>query len=122
MLGEFVIQVNFPEVRTSLGYLTEAGPGEKSPVSHTGMSWLMPPGGLFDLPQQSFIPAWGDERHPSVGPCAGACLNREHLFDGDHGGHHGARGMTDVLARGIAEGSVSFFPSSHPGSVLLGRL
>ncbi len=114
--GQVVLQVQFPETRSALGYITPAGAGRKiSLFGHTGslllyasilaylvyrLYGLYQPGSL----QRILTGTLQRVLSSSVSIVSMICmaLIMEHA------------GMTDALARGLAEGTRAFFPLFSP--------
>lgn len=122
MLGQFVIQVNFPEVRTSLGYLTEAGPGRKIPLfRHTGMVLAYAALVAYLIYRSNHLYQPGAMSRILSGTVRRVLASTVSIFSMvtmavimEHAG------MTDVLARGIAEGFGFLFPFFAPWIGALG--
>ena len=122
LLGQVVIQIHFPEVSTSLGYITPAGLGRKLSIfGHTGMVLLY----SSILAYMAYYSA-GSFTSGSIGRIISGTLKRvmsssvsiasmvtmavvmEHA------------GMTEVLARGLAQGMGKLFPLVSPWIGALG--
>ena len=115
-LGQVVVQVKFPEVRTALGYVTPAGAGRKIPIfRHTGtvlvyaaiLAYLLyRRAGLYKSGAVGRILDGTLRRvmssSVSIASMVALAVIMEHA------------GMTDLLARGLAEGMGSLFPLVAP--------
>ena len=116
LFGQVILQVQFPETRSALGYITPAGPGRKiSLFGHTGSLLLYASilaylvyrlSGLYQPHSLRRILDGTVQRvlSSSVSIVSMICmaLIMEHA------------GMTDALARGLAEGVSSLFPLFSP--------
>lgn len=121
-LSQLVIQINFPEISTSLGHITPAGPGRKIPVfRHAGailayssiLAYLIykkmglySPGAvgrILDGTVKRVMPS-----SVSIASMVTMAVIMEHA------------GMTDTLARGLAEGVGRLFPAVAPWIGALG--
>jgi lactate permease len=114
--GQVILQVQFPETRSTLGYVTPAGAGRKiSLFGHTGsllfyasilsylfyrLCGLYQPGSVRRILEGTLRRVMSS----SVSIVSMICmaLVMEHA------------GMTDALARGLAEGTRAFFPIFSP--------
>ncbi len=121
-LGEFVFTLDFPEVSTSLGYVTAAGAGREIPVFRHAGAILM---------YASFIAYWiyrraGWYKPGSMGRIVSGTVHR--VMSSSVGiasmvamavvMQHA--GMTETLARGLAEGVGALFPLVSPWIGALG--
>jgi lactate permease len=121
-LGAFVIQVQFPETVTSLGYVTPAAPGRSIPLfRHAGAiltysaivayliyrsAGLYQPGSIPRILNGTLRKVMSS----SVGIASMVAMAKimQHA------------GMTDTLARGLAEGMGQLFPAAAPWIGALG--
>ena len=122
LFGRFVFTLQFPEVRTSLGYITSAGVGRKIPIfRHAGAilfyssiiayliyhraGWYQPGaagriiGGTIRRVMSSSV---------GIASMVAMAVIMQHA------------GMTEILARGLAEGMGVFFPLASPWIGALG--
>jgi lactate permease len=115
-LGQVVIQVNFPEVSTSLGYVTLAGPGRKIPLfRHAGailtyacliayliyrQNGLYKPGAVRRIAKGTLQRVMVSS--VSIASMVAMAVIMENA------------GMTDALARGLAEGVGRAYPLVAP--------
>jgi lactate permease len=116
LLGQVVIQIHFPEVSTSLGYVTPAGFGRKlSLFGHPGMVLLFSSilaylayysAGSFTSGSTARIVSGTLSRvmssSASIASMVAMAVVMEHA------------GMTEVLARGMAQGMGKLFPLVSP--------
>lgn len=121
-LGQVVLQVNFPEVSTSLGYTTPAGPGRKLNLfGHTGMvllyssilaylayraAGLYKPGAVGNILSGTLQRVMSSS--VSIASMVSMAVIMEHA------------GMTEALARGLAESVGALFPLVSPWIGALG--
>jgi len=121
-LGQVVIQVEFPELRTALGFVTPAGPGRKLVVfQHPGMVLfyacilvhllylrlaLYQPGATGRILRSTFKGVLASS--VSIASMVGMAEVMENS------------GMTDALARGLASGVGALFPLISPWIGALG--
>jgi lactate permease len=121
-LGRVVIQVQFPEVRTSLGFVTPAGTGRKIALfRHAGAcllytsllaylvyrrAGLYKPGAVHNILDGTL------RRVMSSSVSIAAMVSMAVIMEN--------AGMTDQLARGLAEGMGSLFPLASPWIGALG--
>jgi lactate permease len=121
-LNQVVIQVNFPEVRTSLGYVTPAGTGRTLSVfGHTGVilfyasvlaylvyraAGLYKPGAVVNIIGGTVRRVMSSS--VSIASMVGMAVIMEEA------------GMTEALARGLAEGVGKLFPLVSPWIGALG--
>jgi lactate permease len=121
-LGQVVIKVHFPEVSTSQGFITPAGYGRKLNVfGHTGMILLYSsilaylfyyfsgsytPGSIYRIIGSTVKRVMSSS--VSIASMVAMAVVMEHA------------GMTDVLARGLAQGMGEFFPLVSPWIGALG--
>ncbi len=121
-LGQISLQIQYPEVSTTHGYITPAGPGRKLFIfRHTGMilayaslaafliykrAGLYKPGAGFRILEGTIRKVMSS----SIGILSmiSMAVIMEHA------------GMTEVLARGLAEGVGAFFPVTSPWIGALG--
>jgi len=121
-LNQVVVQVNFPEVSTSLGYVTEAGPGRKLSVfGHTGVVLF------YSSLLAYFVYRWAGLYEPgAAGRIVGGTIQRVMSSSVSIASMVGMAvimehvGMTEALARGLAEGVGRFFPLVAPWIGALG--
>jgi lactate permease len=121
-LNQVVIQVNFPEVSTSLGYVTEAGPGRKLSVfGHTGVVLLYSSilaylvyrwAGLYQSGAVGRIVVGTVKRVMSSSVSIASMVGMAVIMED--------AGMTEALARGLAEGVGALFPLVAPWIGALG--
>ena len=121
-LGKVVIQINFPEISTSLGYVTPAGPGRKIPLfRHTGILLVYTSlmayaiyslAGLYQPGAMKRILAGTLQRVLSSTVSIISMVTMAVIMENS--------GMTDTLARGLAEGVGVFFPFLAPWIGALG--
>jgi lactate permease len=121
-LGQVVIQVDFPQVSTSLGYVTPAGPGRKIPLfRHTGMVLLYAlilayliyrRAGLYQPGAVRRILSGTVRRVLSSSVSILSMVTMAVIMENS--------GMTDTLARGLAEGMGALFPIAAPWIGALG--
>ena len=121
-LGRVVVQVDFPEVRTALGFITPAGPGRNIVVfRHTGTvlvyaallayliysrAGLYKPGAVRRILEGTLRRVMSSS--VSIASMVAMAVIMEHA------------GMTDSLARGLAEGVGQIFPFVAPWIGALG--
>lgn len=121
-LGSFVIEVNFPEMQTSLGYVTPAGPGRTIPLfRHAGailayssiaafliyqLSGLYQPGAVSRILNSTLRKVMSS----SVGIASMVAMANIMQHSG----------MTDTLANGLANGMGRLFPLAAPWIGALG--
>jgi lactate permease len=121
-LGKVVISVNFPEVSTRLGYVTQAGPGRKIPLfRHAGMVLAYAAMVAFFIYRGAGLYRPGAMRRILGGTVRRVLASTVSIFSMvtmavimEHAG------MTDALARGIAERFGSLFPLFAPWIGALG--
>jgi lactate permease len=121
-LNQVVIQVNFPEVSTSLGYMTEAGPGRKLSVfGHTGVVLLYSSilayivyrwAGLYKPGAVGRIVVGTVQRVMSSSVSIASMVGMAVIME--------EAGMTEALARGLAAGVGALFPLVAPWIGALG--
>lgn len=120
--GQVSIQIQFPEIRSALGYTTPAGPGRKLVIfRHTGMilfyasvlayflyqrAGLYQPGALARILDGTLRKVMSSS--VSILSMISMAVIMEHS------------GMTESLARGLAEGVGIFFPIASPWIGALG--
>jgi lactate permease len=121
-LGQVVIQVDFPEVSTSLGYVTPAGPGRNLEVfGHTSMLLFYAAVLAYLVYRQAGLYENGAVRNilggtvrrvmsssVSIASMVSMAVIMQHA------------GMTEALARGLAEGVGPLFPFMAPWIGALG--
>ncbi|MEW6718418.1 MAG: L-lactate permease [Chloroflexota bacterium] len=121
-LGQFEINLNFPEVQTRLGYVTPAGPGRSIPVfRHAGallayasfLAYLIyRKAGLYKPGAARRIVSGTLQRVMSssvgIASMVAMAMVMQHA------------GMTETLARGLAEGMGGIFPFVSPWIGALG--
>ncbi|MEW5870570.1 MAG: L-lactate permease [Chloroflexota bacterium] len=121
-LSGVVLQVNFPEVSTALGFITPAGPGRKLVIfRHTGVilfyssvlaylvyrgAGLYKPGAAPRILKSTLRKVMSSS--VSIASMVAMAVVMEHA------------GMTDVLARGLAQGVGAIFPLVSPWIGALG--
>ena len=121
-LGQVVITLNFPEVSTSQGFVTPAGPGRKIAVfRHTGMVlvyssilayFIYRRAGLYEPGAPGRIIS-GTVRRVMASSVSIASMVTMAVIMED-------TGMTDTLARGLAQGISGAFPLVAPWIGALG--
>ncbi len=121
-LGQVVIQVDFPEISTRLGYITPAGAGRKIPIfRHAGAILVYASTLAYLVYQRAGLYKAGAVRRilsgtvqkvmsssVSIASMVAMAVIMEHA------------GMTDRLARGLAEGMGQLFPLVAPWIGALG--
>jgi len=121
-LGQVVIQVDFPEIKTSLSYVTPAGAGRKLPVfRHTGVLLFYASVLAFLVYRRAGLYTSGAIKRildgtlrrvltssVSIASMVMMAVIMEHA------------GMTDTLARGLADGMGVLFPGVAPWIGALG--
>lgn len=121
-LGKVIVQVNFPEMSTNLGYVTPAGPGRKFPLlRHAGallgyaslLSYLIyRQAGWYTSGAAQRILSGTIRRVISssigISSMVAMAVIMQHA------------GMTETLARGLAEGMGTMFPAIAPWIGALG--
>jgi lactate permease len=115
-LGQFVIQVDFPEVSTALGYITPAGPGRKlKTIGHTGMILVYTSiiayiiyslAGLYQPGSIARILDGTVRRVMASSVSIASMVTMAVVME--------TAGMTDVLAQGLAQGVGVLFPLVAP--------
>ena len=115
-LGQIVIEINFPQVSTSIGYLTQSGPGRRISVfGHTGMILLYTSllayqvyyfAGLYRSGSSKRIVSGTLQRVMSSSVSILSMVSMVVIME--------HAGMTDALARGLAMGTGKFFPLVSP--------
>lgn len=121
-LGQVVVQVEFPEVHTSLGYITPAGAGRKIPVfRHTGIVLLYALSVAYLIYRRAGLYQPGAVRRILSGTVHKvlsstisilSMVTMAVIMENS--------GMTDTLARGLAEGMGPLFPFFAPWIGALG--
>lgn len=122
ILGRVVIQVGFPEISTNLGFVTPAGLGRKIPLfRHNGMVLAYAATVSFFIYRGAGLYRPGAMRRILGGTVRRVMPSTVSIFSMvtmavimEHAG------MTDALARGIAEGFGSLFPFFAPWIGALG--
>jgi lactate permease len=122
LLGQVVFQVQFPELSTSLGYVTPAGISRKIPVfRHAGMLLAYSSLFAFLAYRQAGLYKPGAVGRILTGTVQRVLSSSVSILSMvtmavvmEHAG------MTDVLARGLAEGMGAFFPLTAPWIGALG--
>ncbi len=121
-LSQVVIQVNFPEVSTSQGFITPAGPGRNIPLfRHTGTVLA------YSSILAYLIYGWAGLYHPgAAGRIISGTVRRVMSSSVSIASMVAMAvimenaGMTDTLARGLAEGIQSLYPLVAPWIGALG--
>jgi lactate permease len=122
MLSAVVIQVDFPEISTSLGYITSAGPGRRLVIfRHTGMILLYTSILAYIIYRLSGFYKRGSVRSilegtvrrvmsssVSIASMVAMAVIMQHS------------GMTDTIARGLADAFGAFYPFVAPWIGALG--
>jgi len=121
-LGQFAIRVNFPEVSTTAGYITPAGPGRTIPLfRHAGASLFYASvlaylvhqrGRLYRLGAIRRIITGTIQRVMSSSVSIASMITMAVIMENS--------GMTDTLARGLANGTGAVFPLVAPWIGALG--
>jgi lactate permease len=121
-LDQVVITVNFPEVGTSQGFVTPAGPGRKIPLfRHTGMVLVYSSilayfiyrwAGLYEPGAPGRIISGTVRRVMSSSVSIASMVTMAVIMEDT--------GMTDTLARGLAQGISGAFPLVAPWIGALG--
>ncbi len=121
-LGQFVIQINFPEVSTTGGFVTAAGPGRTIPLfRHAGASLFYASGLAYLVYRRAHLYKPGALRRIGAGTIRrvmsssvsiAAMVAMALVMENS--------GMTDTLARGLAEGTGAIFPLVSPWIGALG--
>lgn len=121
-LGQVRLQVQFPAVSTALGYETPAGLGRSIPIfRHTGSIllyasffayWIYRRAGLYSAGASSRIMVGTLHRVMSSSVSIASMVSMAVIMENS--------GMTDTLARGLAEGTGRFFPLFAPWIGALG--
>jgi len=122
MMSAVVLQVDFPEISTSLGYITPAGPGRRLVIfRHTGMILLYTSILAYIIYRISDLYKHGSVRSilegtvrrvmsssVSIASMVAMAVIMQHS------------GMTDAIARGLAEAFGAFYPFVAPWIGALG--
>jgi lactate permease len=121
-LSQFVIQVNFPEVSTASGYVTAAGTGRAIPLfRHAGASLFYASVLAYLVYNQAHLYKPGAVRRIATGTIQrvmsssvsiASMVAMAVIMENS--------GMTDTLARGLAEGTGAVFPLVSPWIGALG--
>ncbi len=121
-LGQVVINLNFPELRTALGFVTAAGAGRKLAIfRHTGTVlfyasffayWIYRKAGLYQAGAVKRIVNGTLRRVMSSSVSIVSMVSMAVIME--------HAGMTDRLARGMAEGMNGLFPLVAPWIGALG--
>jgi lactate permease len=116
VLGGVVLQVRFPEVRTSLGFVTPAGVSRKIVFfNHTGMVlfyssiaafFIYRQAGLYKPGAPNLILTGTVRRVIASSVSIASMVSMAVIMENS--------GMTDALARGLAESMRAFFPLVAP--------
>jgi lactate permease len=122
LLGSVVVQVDFSEVSTALGYVTPAGPGRQIVLfRHTGMVLAYAAMIAYLIYRRAGLYRPGSPGRILGGTVRRVMASTVSIFSMvtmsvvmEHAG------MTDVLARGFAEGMGSLFPFFAPWIGALG--
>ena len=121
-LGQVRIQIQFPAVSTASGFETPAGPGRSIPIfRHTGSIlvyasifayWIYHRVGMYSpgAPRRILVGTY--QRVISSSVSIAAMVSMAVIMENS--------GMTDTLARGLAEGAGRFFPLFAPWIGALG--
>jgi lactate permease len=121
-LGQFVIRVNFPEVATSLGYVTSAGPGRSIPLfRHAGAILTYSSFAAYLIYRQAGLYQPGAAARivsSTVRKVMSSSVGIASMVAMASIMQHA--GMTDTLARGLATGMGRFFPLAAPWIGALG--
>ncbi|MFN2195623.1 MAG: L-lactate permease [Anaerolineales bacterium] len=121
-LGQFVIRVNFPEVSTSLGYVTPAGPGRAIPLfRHAGAILTYSSIAAYLIYRRAGLyrpGAAGRILSSTIRKVMSSSVGIASMVAMASIMQHA--GMTDTLARGLAEGMGRLFPLVAPWIGALG--
>lgn len=121
-LGGVVIQVNFPEISTRLGYTTPAGAGRKIPLfRHTGMVLVYAVTLAYLIYRRAGLYQPGAVRRILSGTVRKVLSSTVSILSMvTMAVIMENAGMTDTLARGLAEGMGALFPFMAPWIGALG--
>lgn len=121
-LGQLVVRINFPEVSTSRGYMTPAGPGRSIPVfRHAGAILMYSSIAAYLIYRRAGLyqpGAAGRILSSTVRKVMSSSVGIASMVAMASMMQHA--GMTDTLARGLAEGMGRLFPLAAPWIGALG--